>query len=111
LEAVRATREATGLSQTDFARKYLEKTLPTQQRYENVVPPPGEVLVVLARVAQEFKRTDLVEILTMAAIETVPEQLRGLILEKGNVKQSSSHAAIKRLHPPPDTTNKRGRVG
>jgi len=61
MNAVVSLREHTGLSQSVFAVKYLGKTLPTQQRYEGVVPPPQDVLLMLRSIARDLKRDDLAQ--------------------------------------------------
>jgi transcriptional regulator with XRE-family HTH domain len=49
--AVRGLRLALGKTQTEFGA-LIEKSLPTIQRYESVVPPRGKVLLKLERLAR-----------------------------------------------------------
>lgn len=81
MKAIVELREQMRLSQSVFAVDVLEKTLPTQQRYETVKPPPGDVLAQLVHVAREQKRPDLADIFKEAAIASVAPSIQDLILE------------------------------
>lgn len=78
---IRQLREHMGLSQSDFAREVVDKTIATQQRYESIRPPDGKLLALLARVARTHGRGDLSAILREAAIDTVDPEIRQLIDE------------------------------
>ena|ERR1700677_3706102 len=88
--AIRALRESTGLSQDDFAWDYLKKKTLSQSRYEREGSPPQEVLLQLIKIALEKGKLDIANILKAAAVETVPEELRDLILEAAPGASSSS---------------------
>jgi hypothetical protein len=95
MKAIVDLREHLKMSQTTFAINVLGKTLPTQQRYERVVPPPAPELAALVAVARQAGRIDLAEVFKQAAIETVPPELRELIKEGDREGRSEPKAAPK----------------
>ena len=90
MRAIVDLRNHMGLSQTMFAANVLGKTLPTQQRYERLVPPPAAELVVLVAAARKAGRADLAEVFKAAAIATVPPEIQTLIRERDDREGRSS---------------------
>lgn len=54
-EAVIALRKAMGMTQQKFAVKAMECAVTTVGRWESFLPPHGETLLTLARVARKYK--------------------------------------------------------
>ncbi len=67
---VKNFRSRLGLSQTEFGR-LIGKSLPTVQRYENLVPPRGRVLTDLAELASRRGAADLARIFRQALSDEI----------------------------------------
>ena len=74
--AVRSLRLALKKTQTEFGA-LIGKTLPTVQRYENLVPPKGSVLTRLANVAHENGLEDYARLFRLALAAEMGQQLGG----------------------------------
>jgi transcriptional regulator with XRE-family HTH domain len=74
MNAVRSLRLALRLNQTDFGRR-LGKSLPTIQRWETVLPPSGEALVQLMKLALVNKQVDMAEVFEHAISEELGHQV------------------------------------
>ena len=81
MQAIVQLREHTRMSQTVFGHKVFGKTLPTQQRYETIRPPQIEGLMILYELAMKEHRIDLAEVFKFAIVESIPAEIRDLIVE------------------------------
>lgn len=89
MRVVREVRDASGLTQTDFANK-IGKTLSTVQRYEGIVPPTSmDTLAHYAEIATEFARLDLRDLLIRTILAQLSPQTRAVL---------EAHFAANRRH-------------
>jgi hypothetical protein len=73
--AIRELREFIGLTQTEFAKLYLKRSLNTQQIYERRGTPPAMVMQQLVELARSKGRNDLAATLKLGLQDNWPEKV------------------------------------